>query len=482
VTLVRSKAMLIARLLAGLSPLIAAGCVMGPDYKKPEIAQPDTFRSAPLTPGEAASFADLPWWEVFQDPALGALIRTGLANNPDLAIATSRIEQARAIVGVAKSEGLPQIGYQAGAGGEKTVTPDEDGIGSVSFGSITGALNASWEIDVWGRIKRQTEAARAHLLAQEEVRRAVMLTLVSDIASNYFRLSQLDRELAISTESEGVFQKMHELFALRHQAGRDSRLPAERAQALWDSSRARSADLRREITQQENAISILTGGYPGPIQRGTPLTNQIMPATPPGLTTDLIRRRPDIRQAEAVMVGANAEIGAAVANFYPRIGLSTLLGLIGIDAEGGANGTFSFFRGLGGLTGPIFTGGRLESVYQERKAFWDEAVAGYRKTVLTAFRETSDALAAQEHLAGRRTALESQILALRRSVDLATERYRGGRASYFEVLEAQQQLYPAEAELAETQEAQLAAVVGLYKALGGGWKLTDEQWSGPAAQ
>jgi multidrug efflux system outer membrane protein len=477
---VRSKAMLIARLLAGLSPLLAAGCVMGPDYQKPEIAQPDTFRSAPMSPGEAASLADLPWWEVFQDPALAGLIRTGLSSNPDLAIAASRIEQARAIVGVAKSEGLPQIGYQAGAGGEHSVTPEEDGIGTVGFGSVAGAVNASWEIDVWGRIKRQTESARAHLLAQEEVRRAVMLTLVSDIANGYFRLIQLDRELGISQESEGVFQKMHELFALRHQAGRDSSLPAERAQALWDSSRARSADLKREITQQENAIAILTGGYPAPIARGVPLTFQTMPVTPPGLTTDLIRRRPDIRQAEQVMVGANADIGAAVANFYPRIGLSTLLGVIGIDAEGGVGGTFGFGRALGGLAGPIFTGGRLESVYQERKAFWDESVASYRKTILTAFRETSDALAAQEHLAGRRTALESQILALRRAVSLASERYRGGRASYFEVLEAQQQLYPAEAELASTQEAQLVAVVNLYKALGGGWKLNDEQWTGPA--
>lgn len=473
---------LATRLLAGLAPLLAAGCVVGPDYKKPEIAYPDNFRAAPVTPAEAASFADLPWWDVFQDPALASLIRTGLANNPDLEIATSRIEQARALVGVARSEKMPQIGYQAGGGGEKTITPEEDDIGAVSFGSVSGALNASWELDVWGRIKRQTQSARARLLAEEEVRRAVMLTLVSDIANGYFQLIQLDRELGISMESEGVFHKMHELFALRHEAGRDSRLPAERARALWDSSRAKSADLKREIAQQENAISILTGGYPGAIERGLPLTLQTMPATPIGLTTDLIRRRPDIRRAEAEMVGANAEIGVAVANFYPRIGLSTLLGFIGINAEGGLDGTFSFWRGVGGLAGPIFTGGRLESIYEQRKAYWDEAVAGYRKTILTAFQETSDALAAQEHLAARRSALEGQIQALRRAVDLASERYRGGRSTYFEVLEAQQQLYPAEAELARTEEAQLAAVVNLYKALGGGWKLSDEQWTGRASQ
>lgn len=477
----RSKNVVIARLLTGLAPLMLAGCVVGPDYQKPEVSYPGEFRSA-ISPADAASFADLPWWDVFQDPALESLIAKGLAANPDLQIAISRIEQARAFVGVVKSEALPQIGYEAATGGEKTVTPEEDNVGSVSFGSVTGGLNAAWELDLWGRIKRQTQAARANLLAKEEIRRGVMLTLVSDIANGYFRLIQLDRELAISHESEGVFQKMHELFSIRHEAGRDSLLPAQRAKALWDSSRARSADVQRSITQQENAISILIGGYPQPIERGVPLTQQTMPATPVGLTTDLIRRRPDIREAEQVMIGANAEIGVAVANFYPRIGLSTLLGFIGINAENGIDGSFSFWRGLGGLTGPIFTGGRLESIYDERKAFWDEAVAGYRKTVLVAFKETSDALVAQETLAVRRAALESQILALRRAVDLASERYRGGRSTYFEVLEAQQQLYPAEAELAQTQEAQLAAVVDLYKALGGGWKLTDEQWSGQASQ
>ncbi|HEX4738784.1 MAG TPA: efflux transporter outer membrane subunit [Allosphingosinicella sp.] len=477
----RSKTILIARLLGGLAPLLVAGCVVGPNYQKPEVAHPEQFRSA-ITPADAASLADLPWWQVFQDPQLESLIRAGLANNPDIAIAVSRIEQARAYVGVAKSAALPQVGYQAAAGGERTVTAAEHDIGAVSYGSVGGGLSAAWELDIWGRIKRQTESARAHLLAQEEVKRAVMLTLVSDIAAGYFRLAELDRALAISQESEGVFQKMQELFALRNQAGRDSRLPAERAQALWDSSRARSADLRRQITQQENAIAILTGGFPQPITRGVPLTGQAMPATPVGLTTDLLLRRPDIRQAEQVMVGANAEIGVAVANFYPRIGLSTLLGFIGINAEGGFNGTFGLWRGVGGIAGPIFTGGRLESVYQARKAFWDEAVANYRKTVLVAFQETSDALAAQETLATQRAALEAQIQALRRSVDLATERYRGGRASYFEVLEAQQQLYPAEADLAQAQEAQLQAVVKLYKALGGGWNLTDAQYSGRSGQ
>ena len=470
----RSKMSLAARLLAGLAPLLACGCVVGPDYQRPELTHPEQFRSA-ITPAEAASFADLPWWEVFRDPALQSLITTGLQNNPDLLIAVARIERSRAMVGVARSEGLPQVGYQAAAGAEQTITPEADNIDEVTFGALSGGLTASWELDLWGRIRRQTEAARANLLAQEEARRGVMMTLVSDIASGYFRLLQLDRELAIAQESQQVFGGMFDLFSQRHQAGRDSRLPSERSRASFESSRARVADLRRQITKQENAIGVLIGGYPQPIGRGLPLVAQTMPETPVGLTTDLIRRRPDIRQAEAEMMGANAEIGVAVANFYPRIGLSTLLGFIGIDTDGGVDGSFGFWRAGGGLLGPIFSGGRLESIYDERRAFWDETVAGYRRTVLGAFRETSDALVAQQTLAERRAALEGQVQALRHSIDLALERYRGGRASYFEVLEAQQQLFPAEDALARTQQDQLLAVVALYKALGGGWQRVDEQ-------
>ena len=194
-----------------------------------------------------------------------------------------------------------------------------------------------------------------------------------------------------------------------------------------------------------------------------------MPEMPPGLTTDLLRRRPDIRQAEQVMIRANAEVGVAVANFYPRIGLSALLGGIVVDSENDVGGSFGFWSLGAKLAGPIFTGGRLESIYNQRKAFWDESVAQYRKTVLTAFRETSDALAAQRNLVGHRAALERQVGALRRSVELAMTRYDSGRSSYFEVLEAQQQLFPAEDELARVQQEQLLAVVSLYKALGGGW-------------
>lgn len=470
----RLKTMLVRTTAAALLCASSSACVMGPNYQRPQIAQPNDIRFQ-INQSDATSFADLAWWDVFKDPALQALINNALANNTDLQVAASRIEQARQLVGVAKSEALPQVGYDAHGAIAKKPADDQDLVGTYS--SAFGILNAAWELDIWGRIRRATEAARANMYAEEEVRRGIMLTLVSDTASGYFRLLQLDRELAIAQESQGTFAKTHELFSLRFEAGRDSRLPVERAKASLDESTAQVADLKRQIAQQENALSVLTGAYPGPIPRGMALTAQeLPPQTPVGLTTDLLRRRPDIRAAEQNMISANAQIGEAIANFYPRIGLSALAGLIGIGGAGALDGHSGFWRGGLNIAGPIFTGGRLESEYRNRKAYWDETVAQYRQTILTAFRETSDALVAEQRLAEQRAALETKVAASRQSIDLALERYHGGRASYFEVIEAQQQLFPAEDQLARVQQAQLVAVVNLYKALGGGWNLTDDQF------
>lgn len=444
---------------------------MGPNYQRPEVVQPNDFRFQ-INQTDASSFADRAWWDVFKDPALQALIGDALKSNNDLQVATARIEQARQLVGVARSQALPQLNYDAHGSVAKKPADDQDLVGSYASG--IGILSAAWELDVWGRIHRATEAARANMYQQEEIRRGIMLTLVSDVATGYFRLLQLDRELAIAKESQSTFAKTHELFSLRFQAGRDSRLPVERAKALLDESTAQVADLQRETAQQENALSILTGAYPGPIARGMTLTaQQLPPQTPVGLTTELLRRRPDIRAAEQGMISANAQVGEAIANFYPKIGLSALAGLVGLAGAGPLDGTSGFWRGGLNIAGPIFSGGRLESEYRNRKAYWDETVAQYRQTILVAFRETSDALVAEQRLAEERAALETKVAANRQSIELSLERYHAGRASYFEVIEAQQQLFPAEDQLAKVQQAQLVAVVNLYKALGGGWNLTD---------
>jgi multidrug efflux system outer membrane protein len=465
--------------MVALPAMVITGCMVGPDYNKPDTPVPNAFRSQ-ISATEAVSVADLPWWSVFNDTTLQALINEALANNHDLQVAVSRIEQARAQVEQVESEGRPQVGYEGHAIGEKAIIPQRNSFGSATYGTFAGLLNAAWEFDIWGRIRRATESAQAKVLAQEDVRRGVILTLVSDVAADYFQLLELDRELAIAQESVSTYKKTLDLFNLRFTSGKDSRLPVERAQAAYDASNADVQDLKRRIVQQENAISTLVGAYPRTIARGRPLVEQSTPRTPLGSTTALLQRRPDILEAEQGMIAANADIGVAVANFYPRVGLSTFLGGEGISLAG-LWGSFGVWNLAATLAGPIYSGGRLEGEYHERQAFWDETVAQYKQTVLVAFRETSDALVAQQNLGPQRVSLQSQVTALQHSSNLALLRYESGRASYFEVLEAQQQLFPAEDALAQTQRDQLVAVVNLYKALGGGWSAVDQAVS-PAKQ
>jgi outer membrane protein, multidrug efflux system len=456
-----------------------AGCKVGPQYRRPDVTPPQQFRSQ-LAAAEAGSLADLPWWQVFNDKALQGLITQALAGNYDLKVAVARIEQARAQVNVVRADLYPQVGYQANAAREKSFIPLPQLQGNVTYNSFQVALNAAWELDVWGRIRHSTEAATAGLYAQDDVRRGIMLSLVSDIAANYFLLIELDRQLAIAQESATVYKQTLDLFTQRFQAGMDSKLGVVRAQAAYDSSNAAIAALNRAIPQQENAICVLLGSYPRSIERGTQLERQTMPpATPVGLTSDLLQRRPDIMQAEQVMIGANAEIGVAVANYFPRIGLSALYGAQGVHVDDLFKSNFSIWSIAAGLTGPIFQGGRLRANVQAQQAFWDESIEQYKQTVTVAFRETSDALIAQQTLVAQRSALESQVQANREAVDLAMQRYTGGRANYFEVLDAEQSLFPSENALAQAQRDQLVAVVSLYKALGGGWNLKDEEWTQP---
>ena len=459
-----------------LLPLVlVAGCTQGPDYVRPQVAPPASFR-AQTSLNDAGSLADLPWWSVFNDPVLQGVIDEALANNLDIQVAVARVEQARALVGVAKSEALPQLGYEALGGAQGTYLPLPNGARPITYSGGGGGVSAPWEIDIWGRIKRSTEAARANLLAEEDVRKAGLLSLVSDVATDYFELLSLDRQLEIAVQSAAVYKQNVDFFTLRYEAGRDTRLPVERARANHAASLDRIADLKKQIAQQENILSVLVGAYPKAMPRGRVLTAQAMPATPPGATTALLQRRPDIQQAEQRMIAANAEVGVAAANYFPRIGLSAFVGGQAVNVSDAVDASFSVWNVAGTLAGPIFSGGRLKATEANRRAYWDETVALYRKTILVAFRETSDALVAQQALIDQRAALETQVAALQNSVDLAQLRYDAGRANYFEVLEAEQQLFPAQYTLARAQRDQLVTVVFLYKALGGGWQLAPEQW------
>jgi outer membrane protein, multidrug efflux system len=469
-----------AALLAGCASLrnkVLHG--VGPDYKRPSVSSPQAYRGMLGSP-DAASLADLPWWGVFGDPVLQGFIKEALENNYDLQTAVARIEESRALVGVAASQFYPQVAYEAQAGRQREfIAPIFGPTPNSPFNAFLGAINVAWEIDIWGRIRRSTEAARASFLASEEARRGVMLTLVSDVATAYFQLIELDRELEIARESAETYTNTLDLFTRRYVGGTDTKLSTSRAEAALDASAATIAALRRLIAQQENALSVLLGKHPESIPRGTALVEQSMPDMPPGLPSDLLQRRPDILQAEETMINANAEIGVAIANFFPTIGLTALYGGEASTIGNVFKNGFSVWNIVGNVSGPLFQGGKLLEQYEAQKAFWDEMIAQYQETVIQAFREVSDALTAESELVGERVAREKQVAALKEAVELSLIRYRGGRATYLDVLDAAQQLYPAEDALAQTQRDQLSAVVTLYKALGGGWKLSDAEWSEP---
>lgn len=458
-----------------------AGCTaVGPNYKRPDVTPAPQFR-AQIGASEANSLADLPWWEVFNDPALKTLVTQALNENYDLQVAVARISQARALVGVARADLYPQVSYDVTAGREKTFFPLElgDQQGNITFNSFALGLNSAWELDLWGRVRRTAEAAQANLYQQEDVRRGVMLSLVSDVAASYFGLLELDRQLAIATESSDAFRQTADLFDRRFQGGQDSRLAVVRGTAAHNASLARIAQLNRAIAQQENAISVLLGTYPGSIARGTSLAQQVTPPTPLGQTTEIIHRRPDILQAEHAVMAANAEVGVAVASYFPRIGLQALFGQQSPDIDTLFDSEFNVWRIAGGVVGPIYQGGALRGNVDAQKAAWEASISQYKRTIVGAFREISDALIAQQTLATQRAAQENQVRSLRDAVGLAGSRYDVGRATYFEVLQAQQLLYPAEEALAQTQREQLVSVVNLYKALGGGWNLNDAEWPRP---
>ena len=445
---------------------------VGPDYRRPPVDTPEDFRGR-IGPADAASFADLPWWDVFGDPVLQGLVSRVLEGNYDLQAAVANVEQARAQVGVAASELFPQAAYQGSAARQRIFF--FPGVENPTFNTFLGALNVAWEIDVWGRIRRSTEAAQAQYLASEEARRGVIVTLVSDAATDYFQLLELDRELAIAHESAETYRDTRDTFMNRYLGGTDTKISTSRAEANLQASVAQIAALRRRITQQEDAICVLLGTNPGPIERGMPLVEQTLPATPPGLTTELLRRRPDILQAEQNMITANAEIGVAIANFFPTVGLSALYGGEGAKIGDVVKSSGNIWNIAADVTGPLFQGGRLIKSYYAQKAFWDNTIAQYRATIVGAFSEVADALAAETQLAEQVAAQESQVAALRDATDLSLASYTVGVSNYLDVLDAEQQLYPAETALAQTQRDQLLAVVNLYKALGGGWKTPGEQ-------
>ena len=461
-----------------LMALFSAGCAVGPNYQRPAIATPATFRAPqPLPPDQAASIADLKWFEVFKDQQLQDLIRTALARNYDLRDAIARVEAARASLGITRSQQFPNVAaggsvdFNRLSRGGATPLPaaflrNQDR----TFGTAVLQL-LSFEIDIWGRLRRATEAARANLLSAEETRMAVVTTLVSDVATSYLSLRELDYELEISRRTLQTRQESLELVRQRQAGGVSTRLDLRQAEQLVYTAAETIPATQDRIEQSENQISLLLGENPGGVTRGRSLTDQDLPPdVPPGLPSALLERRPDIRAAEQDLIAANAEIGVARAAYFPQISLSGLLGGASTQLSSLFSGPHSTWSVVPQVTQPIFTAGRITSSVRLAQAERDHALVQYEKVIQTAFTEVSDALIAHQRVRESREKQEALVNALEDRLQLAYMRYRGGVDTQLNALDADRDLFTAQLTLAQLRLEEILSVVQLYKALGGGWQ------------
>jgi len=458
-------------LIVILALAIIAGCKVGPDYQRPVVEPPTVYRDLSNNPqlqAQAASYADLPWWQVFQDPQLQELIRTALKQNYDLQLATERINAARALVAITRSRLFPQVQGNGDFSGGK------DPHLQSTFNFLTLTADAAFQLDFFGKLRRATEASRAELLATEDARRTVMLTLVSDVASSYFALLQLDLQLQITHQTVETQEASVKLTKFRVEHGVANKLEVLQAQQVLDTANVQIPDLERQIAQEEDAISILLGNYPQGVPRGRPLVEQALPPeVPPGLPSSLIERRPDIREAEHILVAANAEIGVAKAQFFPQISLTA--------SGGGSFGRSSAFSSLmssqlgfwsygAQASQPIFTGGALRGNLRLAESQYQQALIVYRQAIQRAFGDVSDALIGYEKFHQVRLRQDVTVADLQESVRLSNMRYTGGTTTYLEVLDGQRSLFSAELTLAEARGNEYQSLVRLYRALGGGWQ------------
>jgi outer membrane protein, multidrug efflux system len=466
------------RSFLALLPLVLAGCMVGPNYRRPAVATPAGFRTPePLPPDQAASLADLKWFQVFKDQQLQDLIRTALVRNYDLRDAVARVEAARASLGITRSEQLPNVA----AGGavefnrlsRNGATPLPEAFlpnQNRTFGTAVLQL-LSFEIDIWGRLRRATEAARANLLGAEEARKAVVTTLVGDVATSYLALRELDYELEISRQTLKTREESLSLTKQRQNGGVSTRLDLRQAEQLVYTAAESIPATQQQIEQRENQITLLLGENPGGVARGRSFTDQDLPPdVPPGLPSALLERRPDIRAAEQDLIAANAEIGVARAAYFPRITLSGFLGGASTQLSSLFSGPSSTWSAVPQITQPIFTAGRIKSGVRLAQAERDHALVQYEKVIQTAFTEVSDALIAHQRSRESREKQELLVASLKDRLRLAYMRYRGGVDTQLNALDADRDLFSGQLTLAQLRLQEILSVVQLYKALGGGWQ------------
>jgi len=463
----------VRRLIAlSLIALLLSGCAVGPNYKRPSVNVPGTYREAipqEATRPAAESIGDQKWWEVFQDPQLQDLTRTALQQNYDVRIAATRILQAQAQVGITRADQLPTISGGVEAVNQRSARSKFFPAFETSSNQVD--LSLAWELDFWGKYRRANESARANLLATQWARQAVISTLVSDVAAAYFQLRELDLELEISRRTLASRRDSLQLTQTLASGGATSMLDVRQAEQLVFTAAETIPDLERRIEQQENFLSTLLGNNPGPITRGTKLTEQPhAPEIPAGLPSSLLERRPDIRQAEAQLIAANAQIGVAKAAYFPQINLTASGGYQSSALTSLFTGPAGLWSFGGSLVQPIFTGGRIRSNVKFTEAREQEAALIYQQTIQQAFRGVSDALVEYRKDREFREEQEQLTLSAQDAARLSETRYRGGATSYLEVLTNETNYFDAELGLAQAQLNELLGLVRIYRNLGGGWQ------------
>jgi multidrug efflux system outer membrane protein len=450
-----------------LAPMVLGGCKLGPDYVQPPVPQPETYRQ-PTPSGE--SIANVAWWDLFQDPVLQDLVRTALEENRDVRVALARIAEARAQAGFARADLYPRVDVAAGAALGEAVTDEGDHIPTRG---IFVAADVFYEVDLWGKIRRGSEAAVQELLATEEAYRSVTITLVADVASLYLLILDLDNRLDIAERTLQARQESLDIMQVRQEAGMINEVDLNQSEILLFDAEASAEVFRRSRAQTENALSVLLGQAPVDIERGLKLTEQVFPPDiPVGLPSELVQRRPDILQAERRLAAQTARIGVAEALKFPSLSLT---GSAGVSGDLTNPSLATGFLNLGAnLLGPIFNAGKNERRVEIEVARTEQLLNQYEQTILTAFREVEDAIVATYTYRSEYEARRQQVESAENAADLSWIRYEGGMTSYLEVLDLQRSQFSAELQASAALQQQLASVVQLYKALGGGWPVEPE--------
>jgi multidrug efflux system outer membrane protein len=458
------------RLLVLALMILLGGCMVGPDYVRPVVDVPAAFR---YEDKNAKETANTEWWKQFQDPVLNGLIGEALANNRNIKIAVANIEQAAAVLVQTRSPLYPQVGYGGSAARERASEARTLPVPSVIPNPQTSyqvLASASWEIDLWGRIRRLSESAQAELLATEEAWHGVILSLVASVASDYIQLLGLDQQLLVAKQTLATYAESVKLFELRFKYGQVSQMTVEQARSQYETAAAVIPQLESQIAQTESALCILLGRNPGPVPRGKTIHQLALPGVPAGLPSDVLSNRPDIRQSEQNLIAANAQIGAAKALYFPTISLTGAYGFASTDLSNLFKGPAHTWSYAGAFAGPIFTGGAISGQVKQAEAARSAALFSYELTIQSAFSDSENALVARSKLLEQVQAQERLVKANSEYVRLSRLQYDGGYAPYSTVLQAEQQLFPSELNYAQYRAALFNSLVNIYKAMGGGWR------------